>query len=144
MLKRAGKKLVVLLLLLAGTPFCLPATRADALHIRPDWRLLRRYYLDFSATLAYEKGFDYNKYSAFTQYYQANLMGYIYDPRLATFNLRGYYNDRSVSGTNLDNVLGSYDSGGVDLNINLFEYVDPNRGIPLWRYVPRPTILRFS
>ncbi|GEM_PF-3056937 len=136
---RLALRALALLLALLMAALCVLPEEAQAQRRRiRDWRLLKRYSFTLGVALTYARRWgDAGERSAFTHAYTLGHRGYIFDPRLAHYRLDLGFSQTFRRGDT--RYLGSLRG-----QLRLFEYVDPRRGLKLWKYVPRPAVIRFS
>ncbi|MBI4823063.1 MAG: hypothetical protein HY805_02380 [Nitrospirae bacterium] len=139
---RFGIKSVFLLALIFGFALSFLPENAEAQRLRNRNQFYRNYTL--SAGVAFQYNTEWGtagKGSSFIQTYSAGLSGYVFDPRLVSFGLTSSFSNRQSGSSGASE---SYSIKGLNFTMSFLNAINPNRGVKLWNYVPRPIILRFS
>jgi hypothetical protein len=135
-------RIMFLAVLMTSGFFILPE---DANALRIAKRYPKVYTLSLSVSGIYSKTWTETRSSStFTQAYNLNFTGYAVDPRLAYFTFHGTYSDKSLSGDYDKSKVKATTVYGFDMHATLFQGINENRGLKLWKKIPRPIIIKVS
>ena len=137
-LERLGRTLMFVVVL--GMVLSVFAGRAEAR--RAAWYNNRHYSLSFS--MGYEFSRSWNnrggKISQFRQVYNLGHTGYVFDPRLVTYGTSLSFADTM----GVENSNAHSDSVGFSLRVTLFQGINRDKGISMWKYAPSPIGLNYT
>ncbi len=83
---------------------------------------------------------DTPEMSSFVQSYTLQSQGFVVDPRLVRFSLGTNLSYNMREGNNEDDTWLT----GFNMSASMFNNINRNRGIKLWRYVPSPVVFGYS